>query len=109
MDGRQVYKLLTKTGYEIWCELNGTPVQPVRPERPPHKVLARGGSLMGRVTDPTILWAWAVRNLERLIEELRYHNVRTAELTVEVEYKDRGGRRRRCPPGHAVRPVRRPL
>jgi DNA polymerase V len=31
MDGRLVNRLLTKTGYEIWLELNGTPVsRPVR-------------------------------------------------------------------------------
>src|SRR5688572_12100450 len=90
-DGRLVNKLLTKTGYEIWLELNGTPVTPVRPQRPPHKVLARGGSLMGNVVDPRVLWAWCVRHVERLIEELRYHNVRTSTLAVEVAYKDGGG------------------
>jgi DNA polymerase V len=87
-DGRLVQRLLTKTGYEIWLELNGTPVTPIRPDRPPHKVLARGGSLMGDVSDPVKLWAWAVRHVERLIEELRFHNVRTSELAVQVAYKD---------------------
>lgn len=87
-DGRLVSTLLTKTGHEIWLELNGTPVTPIRPERPPHKVLARGGSLMGDVSDPTVLWAWCVRHVERLIEELQYHNVRTTALAVEVAYKD---------------------
>lgn len=86
-DGRLVNNLLTKTGHEIWLELNGTPVTPVRPDRPAHKVLARGGSLMGNVDDPTVLWAWAVRHLERLIEELRYHNVRTTGLAVDVAWK----------------------
>ncbi|HET6574528.1 MAG TPA: nucleotidyltransferase [Fimbriiglobus sp.] len=87
-DGRLVNRLLTKTGYEIWLELNGTPVTPVRSQRPLHKVLARGGSLMGDVDDPVKLWAWCVRHVERLIEELRYHNVRTSGLAVEVSYKD---------------------
>ena len=73
-DGKLVNKLLTKTGYEIWLELNGTRVTPIRPERPPHQTLARGGSLMGNVEDPVVLWAWAVRHTERLIEELDYHN-----------------------------------
>src|SRR5205085_7440622 len=44
-DGRLVKQLLTKTGHELWTELNGVPVTPVRPERTPHKVIARGGSL----------------------------------------------------------------
>jgi DNA polymerase V len=63
-DGRLVKKLLTKTGYELWLELNGHPVTPIRPERSPHLVLARGGSLMGNVEDPTLLWAWTVRHIE---------------------------------------------
>jgi DNA polymerase V len=62
-------------------------VTPIRPERPPHKVIARGGSLMGDVSDPTVLWAWAVRHVERLIEELHYHNVRTGALGVDLAWK----------------------
>lgn len=85
-NGMLVKRLLTKTGYEIWLELNGTPVTPIRPERPPHKVIARGGSLMGDVSDPTLLWAWCVRHVERLIEELQYHNVRTSALAVELAW-----------------------
>jgi DNA polymerase V len=87
-DGRFVKKLLTKTGYELWLELNGHPVTPIRPERSPHKVLARGGSLMGNVEDPAKLWAWTVRHIERLIEELRFHVVRTDALGVQVAWKD---------------------
>ena len=87
-DGKLVNKLLTKTGYELWLELNGHPVTPIRPERPPHKVLARGGSLMGNVSDPTLLWAWTVRHCERLIEELRYHRVRTTNLGIQVAWRD---------------------
>lgn len=89
-DGRLVKRLLTKTGHEIWLELNGEPVTPVRPKRPPHKMLGRGGSLMGNVNDPTVLWAWCVRHVERLVEELRYHNVRTTALAVEVAWKGMG-------------------
>jgi len=89
-DGKLVRKVLTKTGYELWLELNGTPVTPVRPERPPHKVLARGGSLMGDVDDPAVLWAWAVRHAERLVEELEYHKVRTDVLAVQVAWRDAG-------------------
>lgn len=87
-DGRLVKKLLTQTGYEIWQELNGFPVTPIRPQRPPHQVIARGGSLMGNVEDPVVLWAWAVRHAERLIEELDYHNVLAGKLAALVQYKD---------------------
>ena len=86
--GKLVKRLLTWTGFEIWLELNGTPVTPIRPSRPLHKALARGGSLGGPVDDPLRLWGWAVRNVERLIEELQYHNCRAAALTVHVAYKD---------------------
>lgn len=87
-DGRLVQKLLTRTGYELWLELNGYPVTAIRPERTPHKALARGGSLMGNVADPTLLWAWTVRHVERLIEELHFHAVRTDSLGVQVAWKD---------------------
>jgi DNA polymerase V len=87
-DGRLVKQLLTKTGHELWLELNGRPVTPIRPERSPHQVLARGGSLMGDVSDPTMLWAWAVRHTERLIEELHFHAVRTGSLGIYLAWKD---------------------
>ena len=87
-DGLLVKRLLTSTGFDLWLELNGTLANPVRPERSPHKVIARGGSLMGDVADRTTLWAWCVRHIERLIEELRYHRVRTASLAVELAWKD---------------------
>ena len=86
-DGRLVNKLLTKAGHEIWLELNGHQVAAIRPERPPHKVLARGGSLQGAVADPVLLWAWCVRHVERLIEELHFHGCRTASLGVDVSWK----------------------
>jgi hypothetical protein len=54
----------------------------------PHKVLSRGGSF-GEPTDvPTVLWAWLVRNLERLVEELVYHRVLTGRVAVWVGYRD---------------------
>ena len=35
-----------------------------------------------------VLFAWLVRNLERLIEELEYHGVAPGRLTVYLNYKD---------------------
>lgn len=90
-DGLLVKKLLTVTGFDLWLELNGRQVATIRPERTPHKVLARGGSLMGNVSDPKLLWAWCVRHVERLIEELKYHRVRTSRLGVELAWKDTVG------------------
>jgi DNA polymerase V len=42
---------------------------------------------MGNVDDPEMLWAWCVRHVERQIEELEYHNVRTTALAVHVAWK----------------------
>ena len=80
--------LLTITGHDLWKELNGYRVTPIRTSRTRHKMLARGGSLAGRVTDPHVLYGWLVRNLERLIEELEFHEVRPHLLSVALAYHD---------------------
>ena len=87
-DRRLVRSLLTAEGEALWWELNGDPVLPIRERRPLHKVLSRGGSFGEATADPVILYAWLVRNLERLVEELHYHEVRAGHLAVWVGYKD---------------------
>jgi hypothetical protein len=87
-DRRLVRKLLTAAREALWWELNGNPVQPIRPQRPLHKVLSRGGSFGDPVVAPPVLYAWLVRNLERLIEELEFHAVGASELTVWVAYRN---------------------
>ncbi len=87
-DGLLVRKLLTVSGHDLWLELNGVPVNAIRPSRSPHKMIARGGSLVGRVRDPMALYGWLVRNVERLIEELTYHEVRPKSLMVYVNYHE---------------------
>jgi len=76
------------TGHDLWLELNGVPASPIRPARSPHKMIARGGSLAGRVHDPHTLYGWLVRNVERLIEELHYHEVRPRTLSIYINYCD---------------------
>jgi len=87
-DRRLVRSLLTASGEALWWELNGDPVQPIQTRRPNHQVLSRGGSFGEATADPAVLYAWLVRNLERLIEELEYHGVAVGRLTVWVSYKD---------------------
>ena len=87
-DRRLVREVLTSSGEALWWELNGEPVTPIHPKRPLHKTLSRGGSFGDATTSPTVLYAWLVRNLERLIEELEYHAVLAGRLTVWVSYKD---------------------
>ena len=96
-DRRLVRSLLTASGEALWWELNGDPVQPIQPRRPPHKVLSRGGSLGEATADPIVLYAWLVRNLERLIEELEYHEVRRgpADGLGRLQERPRAGSARR--------------
>ena len=86
-DRRLVRSLLTATGEALWWELNGDPVQAIHARRPAHKVLSRGGSFGESTARPVVLYAWLVRNLERLIEEMRFHGVATSKLTVAIQYK----------------------
>ena len=87
-DGRTVKRILTATGHDLWLELNGERVNPIRANRTPHKMISRGGSLAGHVSDVFTLYGWLVRNTERLIEELHYHQVRPEVLTIYVSYFD---------------------
>ncbi len=87
-DRRLVRELLTASGEALWWELNGEAVTPIHPKRPIHKALSRGGSFGESTFDPIILYAWLIRNLERLIEELSYHEVLAGRLTIWVGYKD---------------------
>lgn len=87
-DRRLVRRLLMANGEALWWELNGDPVHPILAQRPLHKTLSRGGSLGESTADPVILYAWLVRHLERLIEELEYHAVLPGRLTVWVSYKN---------------------
>jgi DNA polymerase V len=87
-DRRLIRELLTASGEAIWWELNGEAVVPIHPKRLAHKALSRGGSFGETTHDPIILYAWLVRNLERLIEELEYHGVLAGRLTVWIGYKD---------------------
>jgi DNA polymerase V len=87
-DRRIVRELLMASGEALWWELNGEAVTPINTTRPRHKFLARGGSFGEASSDPVIVYAWLVRNLERLIEELEYHEVRAGKLGVQLWYKD---------------------
>jgi nucleotidyltransferase/DNA polymerase involved in DNA repair len=103
-DRRLVRWLLTITGEGLWYELNGEPVQPFHTERPPHKMLSRGGSLGEAVERPERLYAWLVRNLERLVEELEFHVVKAGALSIYIVHKDgSAGFARALLPGHTDR------
>lgn len=87
-DRRLVRQLLTITGEALWYELNGDSILPFYTERPSHKMLSRGGSLAGPNEQPERVYAWLVRNLERLVEELEFHVVCTEALSVSIQHKN---------------------
>ncbi len=87
-DRRLVRRLLTITGESIWRELNGERAIVLQPNRPPHKMLSRGGSIGWATSDPDVIHGWVVRNLERLIEELDFHQVRAGKLSVWLEFTE---------------------
>ncbi len=87
-DRRLVREVLTASGEALWWELNGEAVLPINISRPMQKFLSRGGSFGEASSDPVIVYAWLIRNLERLIEELEYHEVRAGKLGVQLWYKD---------------------
>jgi DNA polymerase V len=83
-----IRSLLTVVGEALWFELNGDPVLPLYTQRPPHKMLSRGGAIGKPSSDPDYVWGWMVRSMERLIEELEYHRVRPGRLEVWVMHYD---------------------
>lgn len=85
---RLVGELIAATGEALWWELNGDPVIPLLTERPPHKVISRGGSLGGATADRARLLGWLTRNVERLVEELEYHAVRPGLLSLYLLHKN---------------------
>jgi hypothetical protein len=72
-------------------------VQPFHTDRPPHKMLSRGGSLGESTADPDRLLAWVARNLERLIEELEWHAVKAGRLHVWLGYANGGSAEANAP------------
>lgn len=89
-DRQQMLKLLTVKGEALWWELRGESVLPIITKRPPHKILSRGGSVGQATADDERLFAWIVRNAERLVDELAYHQVCTSRLSLWLEHKQAG-------------------
>ncbi|MFC1615661.1 nucleotidyltransferase [Patescibacteria group bacterium] len=77
-----IKKIVNKPGEEIWYELKGKSVLPVRRERPEHKAVSRGGSVWGHHKDPKHIWGFLVRNLERLADALWQKGVETLRLEI---------------------------
>jgi nucleotidyltransferase/DNA polymerase involved in DNA repair len=88
MPRKLVRQLITVAGEAIWWELNGEAIAPLHTERPPHKMLSRGGSIGKATAQRERVYAFLVRNLERLIEELEFHRVWAGALTVLIQHEN---------------------
>ena len=82
-----IRSILTVTGERLCYELRGEKCVAIQTNRPLHKIVSRGGSIGKPSNDPAIQWAWAVRNLERLIEALESYGLCTGKLALSVDYK----------------------
>ena len=79
--------LLTKTGEELWWELNGHLVKPIQIVRAEHKFISRGGSIGAASHCPKRVHAFIVRNTERLVEALDYHDFVCETFTLRLQFK----------------------
>lgn len=103
-DRRLIRSMLTKTGEDLWWELNGHPVTPIRPDRPRHQFLSRGGSIGGASGNPDVMRAWLSRNTERLVEELEFYELKTGSIDLILTGRDGEGAAARIPlTGHTDR------
>ncbi|MCC7473854.1 MAG: nucleotidyltransferase [Pirellulales bacterium] len=80
--------LLTKTGEDLWWELNGISVLPIQMKRPEHKFISRGGSIGAASRDPARVRAFVVRNIERLVEALTHYKVCCDHLILSLLFTD---------------------
>lgn len=76
-----IRRLLTVVGEKLCYELRGEKTMPIQTQRPPHKMVSRGGSIGQASADPAVQWAWVIRNLERLVEALDYHGLMPGRLS----------------------------
>jgi len=90
-DRKAISKLLTIKGEAIWYELRGESVIPILTKRTHHKRVARGGSLGGTVSDPVILNAWLIRNIERLTEALFAYGYQCGRVRLDLQFRHGGG------------------
>ncbi|HVW66723.1 MAG TPA: DNA polymerase IV [Candidatus Peribacteraceae bacterium] len=87
-DRKLIRKLVTKMGEDMWWELNGISVLPLQTERPPHKMVARGGSIGAASADRLRIEGWLIRNVERLVDALDHYGYVADQLGLYLGYKE---------------------
>ena len=88
-DRRLIRQLLTKTGEDVLWELHGVHATPMKQDRPHHKFISRGGSIGGASANPEVVYAWLVRNTERLVEELEFYEVHCSSLQIVLGHHEK--------------------
>ncbi|MFO0815842.1 MAG: nucleotidyltransferase [Gemmatales bacterium] len=82
-----IRQILTVEGAKLWNELRGDPVSAILTERKRYKILTRGGSIGAATSKPDRAWAFVVKNLERLVEELHHHQLKTGRVEFHLEQR----------------------
>lgn len=77
-----IRRLLHKPGEELWHELRGVNIYPIRSQIPARKSISRGGSLWGDHKDKWYIWGFLIRNLERFIQQLIKEETEILGLTL---------------------------
>ena len=83
----RIRQILTVEGAKLWNELRGDPVSIIQTERKRYKILTRGGSIGTATSKPERAWAFVVKNLERLVEELHHHQLKTGRVEFHLEQR----------------------
>ena len=87
-DCRFIRQLLTVEGLKLWHELRGDPVFPLQTKRKRYQILTRGGSVGTATNKPDRAWAFTVKNLERLVEELEHHQLKTGHVAFYLQQRN---------------------
>src|SRR4029079_16459265 len=70
----------------FWHELRGDPVLPIQTKRKRYQILTRGGSVGQPTGKRDRAWGFAVRHLERLIEELNFHGMKAGRIEFVLQH-----------------------
>ena len=87
-----IRNVLSIQGECYWWELNGEAVQPIRTRRAPRRSMVRGGSVREATCDEDVLWAWTVRNSERVIGALIREQRRCRRIGLSLDFRPLGSR-----------------
>lgn len=86
-DCRFIRQLLTVEGVKFWHELRGDPVIPIQTRRKRYQILTRGGSVGVATNSRERSWGFVVKNLERLVEEMEHHELKTGHVEFHLQQR----------------------